>query len=107
MSSQSTDVPSPTPPRSRAWRATEPGGWVSSDDQLLERTLAVFGSYVSDDGHVTIRRAGGSSEYLAARFTGYCALCSRAGLTPLAGEPLSDVRAAAQFVAAHRHGEVD
>jgi len=107
MSNRSTDARSPMQPRNRAWRATAPGGWVSSDDELLERTLAVFGSYVSDDGHVTIRRAGGSSEYLAARFTGYCALCSRAGLTPPTGEPLSDSRAAAQFVAAHRHGEVD
>ena len=107
MSNASTDTPSPTQPRARAWRATAPGGWVSSDDQLLERTLAVFGSYVSDDGHVTIRRAGGSLEYLAARFTGYCALCSRAGLIPSTGEPLSDIRAAAEFVAAHRHGEVD
>jgi hypothetical protein len=80
---------------------------VSSEDQLLERTLAVFGSYVSDDGQVTIRRVGGSSQYLAARFTGHCALCSRAGLLPPTGEPLSDIRAAAQFLAAHRHGEVD
>lgn len=107
MSNRSTDARSPMQPRTRAWRATAPGGWVSSDDELLERTLAVFGSYASDDGHVTIRRAGGSSEYLAARFTGYCALCSRAGLTPPTGEPLSDSRAAAQFMAAHRHGEVD
>ena len=106
MSNGSTS-PNPTQPRTHASRATAPGGWVSSDDHLLERTLASFGSYVSDDGQVTIRRAGGSAEYLAARFTGYCAMCSRAGLTPPTGEPLSDSRVAAQFVAAHRHGEVD
>lgn len=107
MSNRSTDVPSPPQPRARAWTATAPGGWVSAYDHLLERTLASFGSYVSDDGHVTIRRAGGSAEYLAARFTGSCAPCSRARLIPPTGEPLSDSRAAARFVAAHRHGEVD
>jgi len=80
---------------------------VPSDDDLLERTLAFSGSYVSDDGHVTIRRSPGSSEYSGARFTGHCAVCSRAGLIPPTGEPLSDVRAAVQFVAAHQHGDAD
>jgi hypothetical protein len=80
---------------------------VTSNDDLLERTLAFSGSYVSDDGHVTIRRSIASIEYSGARFTGYCAVCTRAGRSPPSGEPLSDIRAAAQFLAAHRHGEVD
>ena len=29
---------------------------MPSDDELLERTLAFSGSYVSDDGNVSIRR---------------------------------------------------
>jgi hypothetical protein len=87
--------------------ATTGGGWVPSDDELLDRTLAFSGSFVSDDGQVTIRRSGGSSEYLAARFTGVCAVCVREGLTPPSGEPLSDSRAAARFATAHHHGEVD
>jgi hypothetical protein len=87
--------------------ASAPGGWMTSEDELLERTLAFSGSYVSDDGQVTIRRSRGSSGYLAERFTGFCAPCSRAGLTPPSGEPLADSRAAARFLAAHRHGEVD
>jgi len=80
---------------------------VPSDDELLERTLAFAGSYVSDDGSVTIRRSLGSFEYSAARFTGSCAVCSRQGLVPSSGEPLSGIRAAVQFVAAHDHGDVD
>jgi hypothetical protein len=88
--------------------AGTPGGMVPSDDDLLERTLAFSGSYVSDDGHVTIRRsAAGSFEYSEARFVGQCHVCSRTGLTPSTGEPLADVRAAVQFVAAHDHGDVD
>ena len=78
------------------------------DDDLLERTLAFSGSYVSDDGHVTIRRsAAGSFEYSEARFVGQCHVCSRAGLIPSTGEPLADVRAAVRFVAAHDHGDLD
>jgi hypothetical protein len=81
---------------------------VPSDDDLLERTLAFSGSYVSDDGQVTIRRSsGGSVEYSAARFVGHCHVCARAGLTSSGGEPLSDARAAVRFVASHDHGEVD
>jgi hypothetical protein len=88
--------------------AGTPGGMVPCDDDLLERTLAFSGSYVSDDGHVTIRRsAAGSFEYSEARFVGQCHVCSRAGLIPSSGEPLADVRAAVQFVAAHDHGDLD
>jgi hypothetical protein len=79
----------------------------SDDDDLLERTLAFSGSYVSDDGHVTVRRSVASNEYSGARFTGYCRVCSRAGRLPRTGEHLSDVRAAARFVAAHQHGDLD
>jgi hypothetical protein len=85
-----------------------PGGAVPSDDDLLERTLAFSGSFVSDDGNVTIQRSGvGSFEYSGDRFVGQCAVCSRALLIPRSGQPLSDVRAAVQFVAAHDHGDVD
>jgi len=80
---------------------------MPSDDELLERTLAFSGSYVSDDGNVTVRRATASFEYSGARFLGNCRVCSRALLIPLTGEPLSDVRAAILFVAAHNHGDVD
>jgi hypothetical protein len=80
---------------------------MTSDDEFLDRTLAFSGSYVSDDRHVTIRRSAASAGYLAARFTGTCAVCARSGLTPPSGEPLADSRAAAQFLAAHRHGDVD
>jgi hypothetical protein len=84
------------------------GGFVPADDELLERTLAFSGSYVSDDGNVTIRRfAVGSFEYSGDRFVGNCILCSRALLIPATGEPLADVRAAVHFVAAHSHGDVD
>jgi hypothetical protein len=94
-------------PLSRPWGASTPGRMVFSDDEVLERTLEFSGSYVSDDGNATIRRSIASLEYSGARFTGYCAVCSQAGLTPPSGEPLRDVRAAVQFVAAHRHEEVD
>ena len=81
---------------------------MPSDDELLERTLAFSGSYVSDDGNVTIRRAATASfEYSGDRFIGNCTVCSRARLIPLIGEPLSDVRAAIHFVGAHKHGDVD
>ena len=87
--------------------ASTAGGMVPSDDELLEHALAFSGSYVSDDGQVTIRRAFVSFDYSAARFTGHCALCTRVGLTPATGEPLSDIRSAVQFVAAHDHGDGD
>jgi hypothetical protein len=81
---------------------------VPPDEELLQRTLVFSGSWVSDDGHVTIRRASlDSTGYSGARFVGHCAVCARAGLTPPSGDWLSDVRAAAQFVAAHEHGSAD
>jgi hypothetical protein len=97
------DIPAPSCPVT--WRAA--GGIVPSDDDLIERTLAFSGSYVSDDGHATIRRSFGSYEYTGTRFAGYCDVCSRTGRTAPSGEALSDVRAAVQFVAAHTHGDVD
>src|SRR3954452_24641217 len=103
LSTALLDVPAPTGPVS--WRA--PGGIVPSDADLIERTLAFSGSYVSDDGHVTIRRSSGSYGYSGSRFVGYCDVCSRTSSTAPTVEPLSDVRAAAQFVAAHTHGDVD
>jgi hypothetical protein len=119
MDTQWTDVPSTRPPggRARSSAATSvlprrdavtSGGVVPADDELLERTLAFSGSYVSDDGHMTIRRSSvGSSEYSEARFVGICLVCSRAGLIPSTGEPLFDVRAAVRFRATHNHGDVD
>ena len=87
---------------------TGAGGSMPSDDELLERTLAFSGSYVSDDGNVTVRRvAGAAFEYSGHRFIGHCTICTRAGLVPLTGEQLSDVRAAILFVAAHDHGDLD
>jgi hypothetical protein len=81
---------------------------VPSDDDLLERTLAFSGSYVSDDGNLTIRRSGvGSFEYSGERFVGFCTVCSRERLIPPNGEPLPDIRAAIHFAAAHSHGDVD
>jgi hypothetical protein len=81
---------------------------VPSDDERLERALRFSGSYISDDGRVTIRRAPvESSRYSAAPFLGRCDQCSAAGATPPGGEPLPDIRAAARFLAAHHHGEVD
>jgi hypothetical protein len=85
-----------------------PRGFMPSDDELLERTLAFSGSYVSADGNVTVRRiAGDGFEYSGHRFLGNCTVCSRASLIPLTGEPLPDVREALLFVAAHDHGESD
>jgi hypothetical protein len=81
---------------------------VLSDDDLLVRTLAFSGSYVSDDGNVTIRRSpGGSFEYLGDRFVGNCRPCFRARLIPPAGAALPDADAVARFMATHSHGEVD
>jgi hypothetical protein len=81
---------------------------MASDEDLLERTLAFSGSYVSDDETVTVRRiAAPTFEYSGHRFVAHCSVCSRAGHVPLTGEPLSDVRAAILFVAAHDHGESD
>jgi hypothetical protein len=81
---------------------------VPSDDELLERTLAFSGSYVSDDGHLTIRRSAlVASEYSGNRFVGYCAPCAQAGLIPSDGEKLPDVRAAIRFAATHDHADAD
>jgi hypothetical protein len=81
---------------------------MPSDEELLERTLAFSGSYVSDDESVTVRQVVTASfEYTGERFLGNCTVCSRALLIPLTGEPLSDVRAAIHFVAAHNHGDVE
>jgi hypothetical protein len=81
---------------------------VSSDDELLERTLAFSGSYVSDDGHLTIRHStAGSAEYSGDRFAGYCDRCVRAELIPVDGEPLHDIPAAIRFAATHDHEDVD
>jgi hypothetical protein len=85
-----------------------PGGLVPADEELLERTIAFSGSYVSDDGIVTIRRSGGVwAEYSGDRFVGNCAICSRARLIASTGESLPDLRAASQFLATHDHGGVD
>jgi hypothetical protein len=81
---------------------------VPSDDELLEGALAFSGSYVSDDGTVTITRSVGRAfAYSGARFVGRCTICAQAGLLSAAGEPLSDVTAAARFVALHDHGGLD
>src|SRR5688572_1438388 len=87
---------------------TGAGGAMPSDDELLERTLAFSGSYVSDDGTVTIRRLNGPAfEYSGHRFLGHCTVCARASLIPAAGEQLADVRAVLLFLAAHEHGDED
>ena len=92
----------------RAEQRGTPGGTVPSDDDLLERTLAFSGTYVSDDGDVTIRRSlVDSTAYSAARYVGWCQVCMRADLVPASGELLSDVRAAARFVATHDHAGTD
>ena len=86
---------------------TSPGGMVLSDNDLVGPTLMYSGAYVSDDGQLTIIRAFDGAGYSAARFTGYCDACARAGLAPPGGEPLTDVPAAVQFAAAHGHGDED
>src|SRR4051812_22112794 len=80
---------------------------VPADDDLLERTLRFSGSYVSDDGHLRVRRAPDPTEYSASRFLGYCDVCAGAGRLPPAGEPLADLPTVVRFVAAHDHGDVD
>ena len=81
---------------------------MPSDEELLERTLAFSGTYVSDDGTVTIRRSSMRSvEYSGDRFVGNCTVCSRALLVPAMVEPLTDIKAAFRFMAAHDHAEVD
>jgi hypothetical protein len=81
---------------------------VPADDELLERTLTFSGSYVSDDGHVTVRRSGAhAAEYSGERFVGFCGICARAGLFAPDGELLPDIRSAAYFVATHDHAQAD
>jgi hypothetical protein len=81
---------------------------VPSDDELLERTLAFSGSFLSDDGHVAIRRStAGSSSYSGQQYTGFCMRCAREGLSPPEGEPVPDIGAAVRFAATHDHGDTD
>jgi hypothetical protein len=81
---------------------------VPSDDDLLERTLTFAGSYVSDDGHLTIKRSTSDSfEYAGNRFVGHCSRCARLLLSPTEGELLPDIAAAIRFAATHDHGDVD
>jgi hypothetical protein len=81
---------------------------VRDDDELLERTLAFSGSYVSDDGHLTVRRVpAGSSEYSGNQFVGYCSRCVVARLLASDGEALPDMGAVIAFVATHDHGDAD
>jgi hypothetical protein len=81
---------------------------VPPEAELLEQTLAFSGSYVSDDGTVTVSRAVVHAfEYSGARFGGRCTVCARALLIPDDGEPLADFRDAVRFVATHDHGGVD
>jgi hypothetical protein len=81
---------------------------VAPDDELIERTLTFSGSYVSDDGNVTIRRAGrGTFEYSGDRFVGFCRSCARTRRVPSTGTPLADIRAAVTFMAEHSHGDDD
>jgi hypothetical protein len=95
-------------PLARGRHTGAPGGTVPTDDELLERTLTFSGSYVSDDGQVTIRRsASGSAQYTGNRFVGYCRRCGRSLLMPSDGEPLPDIPAAIRFAATHDHGDVD
>jgi hypothetical protein len=84
-----------------------PGGRLPSEHELIERTLAFAGSYVSDDGHLAIRRSAGSFGHSRHRFLGYCGSCARARLIQPTGEPLPDVVAAIRFITTHDHDEVD
>jgi hypothetical protein len=84
------------------------GGSVPADDELLEQTLAFSGSYVSDDGTVTITRSVvHASSYSGDRLVGRCAVCAPTLLVPPEGEPLADVREAVRFVSTHDHGGLD
>jgi hypothetical protein len=91
----------------RGEQHSAPGAPLSSDD-LLERVLAFSGTYVSDDGDVTVRRSVvDSTAYSTARYAGWCQTCAHADLVGPDGEPLADVRAAARFVATHDHAGTD
>ena len=79
-----------------------------SDGALIERTLRFSGSYVSDNGCVTLRRDPDASyEYAGSAFIGFCDVCAQAGLLSPDGEHLQDVRAAVAFTATHAHDDVD
>jgi hypothetical protein len=81
---------------------------VLSDDALIERTLRFSGSYVSDNGCVTLRRDPDASyEYTGNAFVGFCDACANADLLSPDGEHLPDVRAAIAFTATHAHDDVD
>jgi hypothetical protein len=85
-----------------------PGGRLPSEQELIERTLAFSGSYVSDDGTMTITRSAVQADaYSGDRFVGRCAVCAAGLLVPADGEPLADVREAVRFVATHDHGGLD
>jgi hypothetical protein len=84
------------------------GGLVPPDDELLGQTLAFSGSYVSDDGTVTISRSVVHAlAYSGDRFVGRCTVCARALTIPADGEPLRDLLEAVRFVATHDHGGLD
>ena len=81
---------------------------MALDDELLEQALAFSGSYVSDDGVVSICRAAArTATYSGARFVGRCTVCGRTRLLPDDGEPLADVPEAVRFVAMHDHSGLD
>jgi hypothetical protein len=106
-------VPRPRSGSERSWplgpsQPTDgPGGRLPYERELIERTLAFSGSYVSDDGNLAIRRSVGSFEHSRHGFLGYCGSCARARLIQATGEPLADVVAAIRFIATHDHDEVD
>jgi hypothetical protein len=84
------------------------GDGVLGDDELIERTLLFSGSYVSDDGRVTLRRDPDAAyEYTGSAFVGFCDACANAGLLSPEGEHLPDVRAAVAFTATHAHDDED
>jgi hypothetical protein len=88
------------------WPGTS-GGFVPSEDEL-QRTLAFSGTYVSDDGNVSISRSvGQASAYTGDRFVGRCTVCAGARVIPASGEPLADVHAAVGFVSTHDHTGLD
>ena len=84
------------------------GGSVPPDDELLEQTLAFSGSYVSDDGTVTITRsAARASAYAGDRFVGRCTVCARGQLLPAEGESLAGIPEVVRFVSTHDHADLD
>ena len=102
-----SDAGSGARPSAPSPRFVVPSPRLPADDDLVERTLAFSGSYVSDDGHLAIRRSSGSREYTGRRFVGYCRTCARGMLIGPGGELLPDVAAAIRFTATHDHDELD